>query len=67
MMSLKVLLCRNSFKKLKELDRNLPIILSSGFSHSSDVDILKKEGLNGFIQKPYNAAALSKAVAKILN
>lgn len=55
------------FNKVKELDKNLPIILSSGFSHSRDVDLLKKEGLNGFIQKPYNAAALSKAVAKAIN
>lgn len=54
------------FEKLRELDKNIPIILSSGFSHRRDVDLLKKEGLNSFIQKPYNAATLSKAVAKVL-
>ncbi|MDC7232358.1 MAG: PAS domain-containing protein [Spirochaetales bacterium] len=55
------------FRKLRAMEKNLPVILSSGFSHQEDVASLMQEGLNGFIRKPYNAAALSRAVADVFD
>ncbi|MDC7220956.1 MAG: PAS domain-containing protein [Spirochaetales bacterium] len=55
------------FRALRDIDGNLPIILASGFTHEEELEKLRGEGLNGFINKPYNGAALSQLIDRVLN
>jgi two-component system cell cycle sensor histidine kinase/response regulator CckA len=50
------------FKALQEIDHNVRVILSSGFSREENVGEMKNNGLAGFIRKPYRSADLSQIV-----
>ncbi len=50
------------FKALQEIDHNVRVILSSGFSREENVEEMKNNGLAGFIRKPYRSADLSQIV-----
>ncbi|THB78995.1 MAG: response regulator [Desulfobulbaceae bacterium] len=54
-----------TFEKLREIEPTIPIILSSGYSMNGDVNELMRKGCNGFIQKPFNLAALSAAIRAV--
>ncbi|MDA3811485.1 MAG: response regulator [Spirochaetaceae bacterium] len=56
-----------AFNKLREIDKNCKVIISSGFTKDENLDELKKSGLAGFIQKPFRDYELSKLIAKVLN
>jgi len=58
---------RDTFKKMREVDDNCRIIISSGFSKDEDLDDLMQRGLDGFIRKPYRKFELSQLLAKVLN
>ncbi|MCP3921849.1 MAG: transporter substrate-binding domain-containing protein [Desulfobacterales bacterium] len=58
---------REVFYKLKEIDKDCRVILSSGFTRDEDVNDLKKNGLSGFISKPFKANELSELIKKVLN
>lgn len=58
---------RDCFVELKKISPDVRVILASGFSRDEDVEKMKHEGLNGFINKPYHSAALSIAVHDALN
>ena len=49
-------------KLLKEMNPEVRIILSSGYSLQGDVQALMEMGCRGFIQKPYNFVELSNIV-----
>jgi PAS domain S-box-containing protein len=55
-----------TFYKLKEIDKNCKIIISSGFTKDENLKELKKEGLAGFIDKPFRAIELNKLITSIL-
>ena len=57
---------RDCFFKLKEINKNVQIILSSGFSRKEDVDEMTNSGLAGFVKKPYRRIDLSLALHNIL-
>lgn len=57
---------KECFKQLKKINKDVKVILSSGFSQESDIEELKLAGLNGFIRKPYNTAEISKIISNIL-
>ena len=46
---------------------HLPVLLSSGYAINGQAEALMKKGCQGFIQKPFNMAALSEYVRKILD
>jgi CheY-like chemotaxis protein len=52
--------------ELKKINKDIKVILSSGYSIDGEVQSLLNEGVSGFIQKPYVAKELSKAISKVL-
>ncbi|MFP4381288.1 MAG: response regulator [Candidatus Sumerlaeia bacterium] len=55
-----------AFGKIREMDSNVPIILSSGFSRESIADRLSGMRLAGFLKKPYTYKLLQNAVQNVL-
>jgi CheY-like chemotaxis protein len=56
-----------TFEKLKEIDQNVKVVLSSGYSINGDAQDLLDRGCMGFIQKPYNLTAVSQKTREILD
>ncbi|MEE8408567.1 MAG: response regulator [Myxococcota bacterium] len=54
------------FRKLRQVDGDLRILLSSGFAHHADTEALLAEGAVGFLVKPFNAKQLAQAVEAAL-
>lgn len=55
-----------AFYKLRELQPDIRILLSSGYHHFADADELIAEGLCGFLRKPYMPEALLARVGTAL-
>ena len=55
------------FAALQNIRKEIPVILSSGFIHKSDLQSMVNQGLKGFIKKPFKAAELSALVHKVLH
>lgn len=55
-----------AFFKIKEIDKECKIVLSSGFMDNMKLDSLKKSGLDGFISKPYKDSELCQLLTEIL-
>ena len=55
-----------AFEKMKEIDPEVKVLLSSGYSIDGQANEILKRGCNGFIQKPFNMKALSKEIREIL-
>ncbi|MDQ1331198.1 MAG: hypothetical protein QG578_1465 [Thermodesulfobacteriota bacterium] len=54
------------FEKMKEIDPDVKVLLSSGYSVSGQAAEIIKKGCYGFIQKPFNVIQLSKIIDKIM-
>jgi two-component system cell cycle sensor histidine kinase/response regulator CckA len=57
----------DTYRKLKEMDPNIKVLLSSGYSVNGQATEILKKGCNGFIQKPFSAKNLSKKLREILD
>jgi DNA-binding NtrC family response regulator len=55
------------FKKIREKNPKQPIIIISGRHDPQQIDYLNKEGLNGFVQKPFVFAELRESISKVLS
>ena len=59
---------RETFSKIREFDKSVPVLISSGFSREDDLEEMKTQGLEGFLHKPFLidqlALRLSEAVKK---
>jgi len=55
------------FYILRKIDKDCKVIISSGFIKNIDLNDLKKDGLNGFIKKPFKDVELNTLLKKILN
>ena len=56
-----------TFDHIRNLQPDLPVLLSSGYSlNGYALDIINR-GCNGFIQKPFNLSRLSEKIRKILD
>jgi FixJ family two-component response regulator len=53
-------------RRLKVLNADVCILLSSGFNEVEAIQWFTGKGLAGFIQKPYTAAALAGKVKSVL-
>jgi two-component system cell cycle sensor histidine kinase/response regulator CckA len=53
-------------RELQSIDRNVPVLLSSGFNEVEAVRRFIGKGLAGFIQKPYTSGALAAKVKAII-
>jgi PAS domain S-box-containing protein len=47
-------------RRIRQVRRDVPVVLSSGFTESDAVQRFENLGLAGFLQKPYTATALAK-------
>ncbi|WP_051326970.1 hybrid sensor histidine kinase/response regulator [Desulfatibacillum aliphaticivorans] len=54
------------FDKMKELNPNVKVLISSGYASDGKSSEIMKKGANGFIQKPFTAEDLSQKIAEIL-
>ena len=55
-----------TYDRLKKIDPDIKVLLSSGYSINGEADKILKRGCNGFIQKPFNISLLSQKIRKIL-
>ncbi|MBW1681120.1 MAG: response regulator, partial [Deltaproteobacteria bacterium] len=56
-----------TYDRLKELDPNVKVLLSSGYSEDGEAGEILKRGCNGFIQKPFDIKSLSEKLRGILD
>jgi len=57
---------KETFLKLKELDPNLRIVISTGYSNTSIESSHLADFIDGFLQKPYQLEELSKTLREVL-
>jgi two-component system cell cycle sensor histidine kinase/response regulator CckA len=55
------------FNLIRQINPAMPVILSSGFAHESDVSRMMDSGLSGFLLKPYRRFEIAQIVYKVLN
>jgi two-component system cell cycle sensor histidine kinase/response regulator CckA len=55
-----------TFDRMKEINPDVKVLLSSGYSIDGEADEILKRGCNGFIQKPFNINDLSHKIREIL-
>jgi two-component system cell cycle sensor histidine kinase/response regulator CckA len=55
-----------TFDKLKAINPNVKVILSSGYSINGQATEIMQRGCNGFIQKPFNIKELSQKIREVL-
>jgi two-component system, cell cycle sensor histidine kinase and response regulator CckA len=56
-----------TFDCIRDLQPNMPVLLSSGYSLDGQASDIINRGCNGFIQKPFNLYKLSKKIRQILD
>ncbi|MBE9483834.1 MAG: response regulator, partial [Bacteroidetes bacterium] len=56
-----------AYDKMKEINHDIKVLLSSGYSVNGDATKIMKRGCDGFIQKPFNMKQLSKSIREILD
>ncbi|MDY6969531.1 MAG: PAS domain S-box protein, partial [Spirochaetota bacterium] len=56
-----------TYDKLREINPDIKVLLSSGYSINGEASDIINRGCNGFIQKPYNMKQLSQKIFEILN
>jgi DNA-binding NtrC family response regulator len=55
------------YDKIKAIDPNVKVLLSSGYSIDGQATEILNRGCNGFIQKPFNLKRLSRKIREVLN
>jgi CheY-like chemotaxis protein len=56
-----------TFNRIREIQPDMPVLLSSGYAMNGHAEKIMRRGCNGFIQKPYNISELSKKIRKVLD
>jgi PAS domain S-box-containing protein len=54
------------YDRIKEINPDIKVLLSSGYSIEGQATEILKRGCNGFIQKPFNISELSQIIKKVL-
>jgi CheY-like chemotaxis protein len=55
------------YDRLKQIDPDVRVLLSSGYSMNCDAKEILSRGCNGFIQKPFGLYALSRKIRTVLD
>jgi two-component system, cell cycle sensor histidine kinase and response regulator CckA len=55
------------YDRIKEIDSQVKVLLSSGYSIGGQATDILQRGCNSFIQKPFNMKVLSKKIREVLN
>ena len=58
---------REAYDKMKEINPDVRVLLSSGYSKDGQATEILERGCNGFIQKPFNMKELSEKIREILD
>ena len=56
-----------TYDRMKEINPDIKVLLSSGYSINGQATEILEKGCNGFIQKPFNMKRLSKTIREILD
>ena len=56
-----------AFDRIREIQPELPVMLSSGYTVTGHATEIMSRGCNGFIQKPFNLSELSQKIRQILD
>ena len=56
-----------TYNRMKEINPQIKVLLSSGYSINGHATNLLKRGCNGFIQKPFDIVKLSRKIREILD
>ena len=57
---------REAFKAIRKINPHVKTILSTGYLNTTYIEEILREGINGFMQKPYEMRRLSEVVAEVL-
>jgi len=57
----------DAYDSLKEINHNIKVLLSSGYSINGKATEILERGCNGFIQKPFTLEQLSQKMSEILS
>ena len=57
---------KETFKRMKAINANAKVVLTSGYSETEVTDDLKALGLTGFIQKPYRYDRLKDTIVRYI-
>ncbi len=55
------------FDRIREIEPQMPVMLSSGYAIDGQADEIMQRGCDGFIQKPFDLVELSQKVRQILD
>jgi two-component system cell cycle sensor histidine kinase/response regulator CckA len=55
------------YDHLKEVNPDIKVLLSSGYSINGQANKILSRGCNGFIQKPFNIKGLSQEIRAVLD
>ena len=55
------------YDKIKEINPDIKVLLSSGFSIDGEAKQILERGCDDFIQKPYNLKDLSLKIRRLLD
>jgi DNA-binding NarL/FixJ family response regulator len=58
---------RETYERLRAIRSDIKILIASGYSISTDIEAIMKEGCAGFIQKPFNIMQISVKIREILD
>ncbi len=58
---------RETFEQLKSINPNVKVLISSGFTKEGDFAEMKKNGVLGFIRKPYRRVELCRKVSELIS
>jgi len=56
-----------AYDTLKEINPDIMVLLSSGYSINGQATEILERGCDGFIQKPFSMSQLSQAIRKVLD
>jgi PAS domain S-box-containing protein len=51
---------QQTFEKIRKIDPEMKVMMSSGFSREAQIEKMMEKGCNGFILKPFDVATLSE-------
>jgi CheY-like chemotaxis protein len=56
-----------TYDRMKEINPDIKVLLSSGYSIDGQAKEILERGCNSFIRKPFNMKQLSRVIRKILD
>ncbi len=58
---------QETFGKIRQIDPEMKVLLSSGYSKETQIEEMMERGCNGFILKPFDVATLSAKIDRVVN